>query len=122
MTEFGLAVAMVAPYYNLAFVLIVLYLFIQLFKTAQENPDVYITPWIYLFMAVVVFVIEEIITVLRAIGMIAIERSLNGFFELAIIILFLYAILLQTKYVHTVFTHPATPAPLPTQTASKKKR
>ena len=118
MSEFGLAVAMVAPYYNLALVIIVLYLFIQLFRTAQENPDVYISPWVYLFLAVCTFVIEEVVTVLRALGVIDVGRQINGFFELVIIILFLYGILLQTRYVQMVFAHPPTPEPL----AKQKKK
>ncbi|MBI4448525.1 hypothetical protein HY641_00670 [Candidatus Woesearchaeota archaeon] len=107
MTEFGMALAMVAPYYNLALVLIVLGLFVKLFRTAQENPDVFIAPWVYLFVAVATFVVEEVVTVLRVMGILPPEvRNLNGFFELVIIVCFVYALLLQRQYANAVFAHP----------------
>ncbi|MEK6875006.1 MAG: hypothetical protein AABX52_04635 [Nanoarchaeota archaeon] len=107
MSDIGVALGMTAPYYNLGFVIVVVYLFIELFRTAQENENVYIAPWVYLFGAVITFVIEEALTVLRAVGGVQIGRQINGFFELVIIILFLYALMLQHQYVKNVFTHPS---------------
>ena len=129
MSEFTTALTLVAPYYNLGLVMVVLYLFIKLFRTAEENPDVFIAPWVYLFGAVLVFVLEEIVTVLRAIGLLPeVARNLNGPFELVIIILFVYALLLQRQYAEAVFAHPkvestnpASVPPLP-QTKPKKKK
>ena len=107
MSEFGIALAMVAPYYNLALVLVVLALFVKLFRTAQENPDVFIAPWVYLFLALLTFVVAEVVTVLRVVGILPPEvRNLNGFFELVIIVLFVYALLLQRQYAQAVFALP----------------
>lgn len=96
MSEIAVALGIAAPYYNLAFVVIVIYLFIQLFKT--ETKKHYIKPWKFVFLAVCVFIVEEVTTVLRAAGVISIPRHINGFFELAIIILFLYMLLLQKEF------------------------
>ena len=54
---------MVAPYYNLALVVIVIILFLRLFKT--PNKKTYLKPWKFLFAAVLVYVGEEIITVME---------------------------------------------------------
>ena len=102
-----MALATVAPYYNLVLVLVVLGLYVKLFRTAQENPDVFIAPWVYVFLALIAFVIEEIVTVLRVMQILPPEvRNLNGFFELGIIIFFVYALLLQRQYAKAVFAHP----------------
>jgi len=95
----GLQVATVAPLYNLGLVAIAVYLFIRLFTTPVRDKRVYLTPWKILFFAVMVFVLEEIITVLRFVGLIDIPRHINGFFELIIIITFIYALLLQNEHI-----------------------
>ena len=97
MSELTVAIGMVAPYYNLAFVTIAIVLFIKLFRTRGELH--YRTPWVLLFAAVLVFIVEEIVTVLRALGLVNIPVQINGFFELVIISLFIYALLLQKHYV-----------------------
>ncbi|MEK6961378.1 MAG: hypothetical protein AABX47_09490 [Nanoarchaeota archaeon] len=111
MVDFPQAVGMVAPYYNLAFTVVVVYLFIQLFRTYQEGRKVYFAPWGYIFAALMVFVLEEVITVLRVADLIQIPLQLNGFFELVIISLFIYALLLQREWVRKEFG--SSPAPLP---------
>lgn len=93
------ALTIAGPYYNLALILIVLYLFGKLFSTKIKNKKVYLEPWYYVFAAVIVFVIEEIITVLRAAGIVEITLYINGFFELLIISLFIYTLLLQREHI-----------------------
>lgn len=95
MTEFGVALGMIAPYYNLVLVLVTIWLFIKLLKTPIQNKLVDLRPWILIFIALLVYVVEEIITVFRALGLINIPIHINGFFELAIISIFIYTLLLQ---------------------------
>jgi len=89
---------MVAPLYNLGLVAIVVFLFIVLFRTPQTHKRVYIKPWKYLFASVLLFIVEEVFTVLRATDVFYTPPYLNGFYELAIITLFIYALLLQKAH------------------------
>lgn len=98
MSELTVALGLVAPYYNLVLVIITGYLFIKLFNTHIKNKKVYLKPWKIVFIALCVFIAEEVLTVLRAAGMISIPMHINGFFELIIISLFIYTLLLQKEY------------------------
>lgn len=91
------ALAVAAPFYNLAFVLVMLFLFGRLFRL--KDKKVFLKPWYFLFAAVVVFIIEEVITILRAAGVIDITLHINGFFELLIISLFIYTLLLLKEHI-----------------------
>jgi len=93
----ALSLAEVAPIYNLGLVVVAAILFIRLFRTPVKNKKVYLKPWILLFFAMIVFVVEEILTILRAKDVINIPIHINGFFELVIIIAFIYALLLQKE-------------------------
>ena len=95
MSEFTLALGMVAPYYNLLLVGIVLYLFMKLFKTDGHQKR--LVPWKVLFAALLIFVLEEVLTILRSNSVINIPVHINGFFELVIIVLFIYALLKQKE-------------------------
>ena len=98
MSDFYVALGMVAPLYNLALVVVAIILFIVLFRT--QNKKTFMQPWYFLFACVLIFVVEEVITVFRNAGAITfIPRYTNSFFELAIIILFIYLVLLQKEYV-----------------------
>lgn len=103
MPELGLAFGMVAPWYNLGLVAVLLYLFWQVFKTAPAGKRVYLFPWKVLFLAVIIFVIEEVVTVLRSQGILMIPIHINAFFELVIIAIFIYTLLLQKEYVARTF-------------------
>jgi len=90
------AIAQVAPIYNLAFVIITIILFVKLLRTANIlKTDM--TPWKIIFVSVMVYVVEEVLTVLRSFEVIDISVHINGFFELVIIALFIYAILVQKQ-------------------------
>jgi heme A synthase len=93
---------MIAPYYNLAMVVVAVWLFLALFKT-EPKAKVFLFPWKLLFFAVIVFIVEEILTVLRSAGVIDIPVHINAFFELVIIAVFIYALLLQKEYVKKRF-------------------
>ena len=100
MSVFTVALGQIAPYYNLGFVAISVYLFIQLFRThAVRKSRAYITPWVFLFIAVCIFIIEELFTVLRSVGVLNFPAHINGFFELVIIALFIYCLLLQREHI-----------------------
>jgi len=106
-TPFTQAIATVAPYYNLLFTAIVIYLFVQLFKTYKPGGKVYVTPWAYIFAGLLIFILETVITILRAVDLVQITQHINGYFELAMVILFIYAVLLQKDYIkHTYGAKP----------------
>ena len=92
----GESLGLVAPYYNLALVIIVIILFIRLFKTHDKKT--YIEPWKFLFFAISVFVLEELLTVLKDSGIVSIPRITNSVFEMVIITSFIYMLLLQKEY------------------------
>ena len=85
----------IAPYYNLVLVFIVILLFLKLFKI--PNKKVYIKPWKYLFLAVLVYVFEEVITVFDMADLVVIPNILFPLLEMIIITLFIYVLLLQRE-------------------------
>ena len=72
--------------------------FIRLFSVEEKNKKVFLAPWKYLFVALLIFIVEEALTVLRSVGILNIPRNINGFFEVAIISIFIYTLLLQHQY------------------------
>ncbi len=97
----GLAIAQAVPIYNLGLVIIALFLFIKLFNTPIKDRRVYLFPWKLIFIALTIFVVEEVLTVLRAFDIINIPIHINGFFELLIITTYIYALLLQKEHLKT---------------------
>ncbi|MBW3019280.1 hypothetical protein KY329_03795 [Candidatus Woesearchaeota archaeon] len=93
----ALSLAEAAPIYNLGLVVLAAILFIRLFTVKVRNKKVYLTPWKLLFFAMIIFVIEEVLTILRTKDIVNIPIHINGFFELVIIITFIYALLLQKE-------------------------
>ncbi len=94
----ALSLAEAAPWYNLGLVVVAIVLFIKLFNTPVRDRRVYLMPWKILFFALLVFIIEEVMTVLRAMEVINIPVHINGFFELIIICTFIYTLLLQKEH------------------------
>ena len=100
LSEFTIALGQIAPFYNLGFVAILIFLYIKLFQThAMRKSRVYLAPWVLLFAALCVFILEEVFTILRAVGVLNIPTHINGYFELVIIALFIYAVLLQKQFI-----------------------
>lgn len=97
--SFGESLAIIAPWYNLGFVIIALILFIKLFKTKPHHSEVYFKSWRVIFLAMFVFIIEEVITVIRSAGIVTFPLHINGYFELVITALIIYALLSQRDYV-----------------------
>ncbi len=98
MVDFYVALGMVAPFYNLALVAILVWLFIVLFRTPGKNA--FMKPWYLFFTCICIFIIEEVLTVLRAAGVTVIPKYFNAFFELAIITIFIYIVLLQRENIN----------------------
>jgi len=98
MSEFSQALTIAAPIFNLLLVAIVVYLFIKLFRVKKSSKKVYLKPWYFLFAIICIFVLEEVITVLRAAGLVTIPGHINGFFELAMVSLMIYLLLLQKEH------------------------
>jgi len=89
-----------APILNLVLVFfVVLPLFIKLF-TRKADEHIYTTPWKLLSVALTLFIIEEILTKLRRFGVVEYNHFIiNGFFEVGIITIFIYMLLLQKEHV-----------------------
>lgn len=96
-SEFEVALGLVGPMYNLVLAGIIFYLFLKLFSL--PNRLVFIKPWKVLFAAFLIYVVEEIFTVFRKIGVANLPTILNGIFEMVIISLFIYMLFLQKEYV-----------------------
>lgn len=99
MSEIGQALALAAPLYNLGMVVIAFLLFLKLFKTHPPGREIFLKPWYVMFGAMMVFVVEEVITVLRQLGLVTIPHHINGFFELVIVSLIIYTLLAQRDWV-----------------------
>ena len=93
--ELSYCLGTVAPFYNLILVIIVMIFFIKLFKT--HNKRTYIKPWKFLFFALLVYVLEEIITVFDMAHIITVPKILFPLLEAVIITLFIYVLLLQKE-------------------------
>ncbi|MFH1054147.1 MAG: hypothetical protein V1740_07045 [Candidatus Woesearchaeota archaeon] len=100
-TDFEIALGMVAPFYNLIMAAIVLFLFLKLFKL--PNRLVYLKPWKVLFAAFIVYLFEEAFTVMRKLGVADVPIILNGLFEMIIISLFIYMLFLQKEYIKRIY-------------------
>jgi len=96
MVDLTVALGIAAPFYNLALVAVVIWLFVVLFKTPSSTS--FMKPWYLLAACIGIFVVEEVFTILRAAGLRAIPPHINGFFEFAIIIIFIYMVLIQKEY------------------------
>ncbi len=98
MADFYAALGTVAPFYNLALVIITIALFAVLFNTPSRKA--FMRPWHLFFACICLFIAEEVLTIARAAGMLKfIPQHFNAFFEFAIIIIFIYIVLIQKEYV-----------------------
>jgi len=88
---------MVAPYYNLVLVAIVVTLFIVLFKKSDKKT--YLLPWKIMFMVIGIYIIEQVLNVLFNAGLIVFPRILNAILEMFIITSFIYVLLSQLEYI-----------------------
>jgi len=96
MADIAPCFGIIAPYYNLALVTILIILFIHL-MVVPNKKKVYYTPWKLIFAALMIFVVEEAMTVLGGLGIITFPRIVFAFFEMVIITIFIYACLIQKE-------------------------
>lgn len=92
-----------ALYLNLFLVTLVIIWFIRMFRR-EAHEKVYKLPWVLLFIGILIFVLETVLTILRHTGLITFIHEgnylvYNGFFEMGIITLFTYMLLLQREHV-----------------------
>ena len=93
------ALIQVLPYLNLILVILLIGMFIRMFMR-EAHEKIYVLPWKLLFAAVLIFVIEEIMTVLRHAGVIDYPYLIvHGFFEMGMVTLFLYMVLIQKEHI-----------------------
>jgi len=90
----------VAPYYNLILVTIVIMQFMKLFSLKSKKA--YLKPWKLLFIAILIYVAEEVMTVLEGLNIVEVSNLTFPFLETIIITLFIYMLLLQRNYVETL--------------------
>ena len=88
---------LIAPYYNLALVVIIMVLFVKLFRT--HTPESFSKPWYLLCAALGLFVVEEVLTVLKFVGVISYPPVINPVFEMAMVALFIYMLLIQKRHI-----------------------
>jgi hypothetical protein len=96
MTTLGEHIGFVAPLYNLALVVIVFIMFLKLFSL--KNKKIYLLPWKLIYATILIYIVEEVLTVLNNLSILITPRILNAFFELAIVSIFIYALLAQKEY------------------------
>jgi len=96
----GEAVGMVAPYYNLVLIVIVLFLFWKLLSHPSKK-FIYHKPWQLLLYGVLILVLETVMTILRGLGMIQFHPAIFPAFEMVILVLVIYMMLLQKQFVKT---------------------
>ncbi len=94
MTHLASCLGVVAPYYNLVLVIIVIALFLKLFKVGTKSAN---RPWKFLFIAILIFIVEEVFTILRHADIYHLPFFMNSIFEMAIISIFIYTILMQKE-------------------------
>ena len=92
----GEAIGLVAPYYNLVLVSIVIIMFIIFLRNPPKR--IYIMPWRYLFAALCVYIVEEILTVLNDAQIITLSKLVAPVLEMIMISLFIYMLFLQQEY------------------------
>ncbi|HLC96877.1 MAG TPA: hypothetical protein VJH97_06155 [Candidatus Nanoarchaeia archaeon] len=97
----GLAesLGVVAPYYNLVLVVIIIPLFIKLLKIRTKRVN--LQPWKLLFIGFGIFIVEELLTILNGLGITNSPRILTSLFEMVIVTLFIYMLLLQREIAHS---------------------
>lgn len=97
MASLDVCLGTVAPYYNLALVIIIIPLFIKLLSIKTKKVN--LRPWTLLFIGFSIYIVEEVLTVLNGLGVTNTPRILTSIFEMVIITLFIYMLLLQREIV-----------------------
>lgn len=94
--SFAECLGQVSGVYNLVLVLIIIFLFYRFLN--KPSKIIYKKPWFVLFFAVLVYVLEEVFNVLNKLAVYSIPVVMYPIFEMIIITLFIYMLLLQKEY------------------------
>ena len=97
MAGLEVCIGKVAPYLNLILVALLITLLFRLFKNNALGFD--LRPWKFLLIGLIVFVVEELLTVFNGMGIINSPRILTPFFEMVILSSFIYMLLLQKEII-----------------------
>ncbi len=95
MAYLDICLGLVAPYYNLILVIIIMHFFIRLLSTRHKK--LMLKPWRILFAAVCIYIVEEILTILNSLGVTNTPRIFTSVFEFVIITIFIYMLLIQKE-------------------------
>ncbi len=95
-TALQIAISQVAPLYNIAFVIIILFLFARLFS--QQSKKRYLKPWRILYFAIILFIIEQSLVILSQQNIMQSPAILFPLIEFIIITSFIYMVLDQKLY------------------------
>lgn len=87
---------LVAPYFNIGLVIICVILFLELFSI--KNSKMFLAPWKFLFYAVLIYIFEEILTILTNLNVLSLPAVIFPMFEMVIIVLFIYMLLIQKEH------------------------
>ena len=93
----AIAFQQVAPYYNMALVFVVFILFGRLFLIKKR--DSFLLPWKIFCGAVGVYVIVQVLTILKFAGIVSCPLYINGILEFFMVSMFIYVLLVQKDHI-----------------------
>ena len=93
------SLGLVAPYYNLVLVTIVVILFIVFLR--RQDLTISKKPWKLLFAAILIYILEEILTVTGISDIGNMYKILHPLLEMGMIGLFIYMLLSQREYLRS---------------------
>tara|TARA_B100002003_G_C14150107_1_gene553103 strand:- start:4004 stop:4306 length:303 start_codon:yes stop_codon:yes gene_type:complete len=96
MTHLTECLGLVAPYYNMVLVAVVVILFIIFLR--RQDLTISKKPWKLLFGAILIYIVEEFLTVTKISEIGNMYKILHPLLEMGIIALFIYVLLLQREY------------------------
>jgi len=99
----NLALTQVLPILNIVLSIVLVGVFIRMFMR-EFHTKIFVLPWKLLFVALLIFVVEEILTILRHSGLINFIHEgnylvYNGFLEMGMATLLFYMLLIQKEHV-----------------------
>lgn len=96
--QFYVALGWIAPYYNIIFGAIALFMFYRLFSM-KRRKDIFITPWYYLYLAILMFMIETVLAILYGWSIYIVPHFVFGILEMIMVTSFTYMLFLQREYI-----------------------
>lgn len=97
MVHLAECLGLVAQYYNLALVVVVLILYIILLATPNIKRA-FLKPWKYIFVSLCVYIGEQALSIVNTAGVMPVHPIVFPIFEFFIIVLFIYALLVMKEH------------------------